>query len=689
MKIRTRILLQTLSASLAFTLVLGTVFLLSVAGIRKTVLANSNELGDSAAEISAKALEVQVTEKIDRIAQDTALLLDERIAKIENRDSLNAVFSHIVDSAEVGRNGQLFILNQDGIKVYSSEGLILGENFLENPGSRLYSLGLSMTLGATGRTELEIDGLPVYAAYAPIRALGWSLGVAVSAREVSASALLIENQIWRITDNTRDGIDRYILLLAGVVAFLLVLTLLGISFFAFRFTRAVTGPILALNSGVQEVAGGNLEREVIVKTGDEIEQLAESFNMMTSQLRKHIEEIARVTAERQRINTELDIATQIQMSMLPNSFPPFRGRNNEFDLYAQVDPARAVGGDFYDFFFIDDDHFAMIVADVSGKGVPAALFMAITKTVIKNRLQSREDPALSLEIINRQLCDNNIMDMFVTAWLCILEISSHRLVYVNAGHNPPLLKSGKENFSFLVSPPDLVLAGMDDTRYHSREAQLKGGDMLFLYTDGIVEATNTGIAFYGKKRLNEFLDANAAQPLPELIRLLRADIAAFAGGAEQSDDITMLAIRLYEADAIPPLRSITLKADIKELDALNAFVGRGLDSVGCPRQIWNQIELACEEVFANIVQYADANEAVIDCRLESSPNRATMTLVFCDRGRSFNPLEHSDPDITLPLEERKPGGLGLLIVKKTMDTMQYSREKGMNRLEFSKSWQKE
>ena len=857
MKLKTRILIQTLSASLAVTLVLGTVFFLSVAGIRNTVLANSNALGDSAAEVGAYALEVQLTEKIDRIAKDIALLLDERLSKIENHtrttaDIAGAIYSarprwtpkivprviagevpppepylyvvpgadyfriraeaelagnisemlrqiivvdrgiatsaigaesgfviamdaypwpyadydprtfawyegakaakglywvdtygdhrgrglavscavpfyeqqgtdrvlrgiarstvllsdfaKMIDSTGVGSGGQLFILNRDGTKIYSSNGAsvapggegesIQGENFLTSPSARIRSLGMSMTLGATGMTELEIDGLPAYVSYAPIQTLGWSLGVAVSVQEVFTSAFFIENQIWKITDSTTAEMNRYIFLLAGLIALLLTVTLLGGGIFAVRFTQAITGPILALNDGVQEVADGNLEREVVVKTGDELEHLASSFNIMTAQLRKHIEEIARASAERQRIDTELDIATRIQMSMLPNDFPPFRGRNDEFDLYAEVHPAKEVGGDFYDFFFIDDDHFAMIIADVSGKGIPAALFMAITKTIIKNHIQNGEDPSLALEIINRQLCDNNIMDMFVTVWLCVLEISSGRLLYINAGHNPPLVKRGDDGFTFLVSPPDLVLAGIEDTRYHTRETRLSAGDILFLYTDGIVEAVNADYKFYGKNRLRTFLDANAGQSIRQILSLLRADISAFTCGAEQSDDITMLAIRFYGHGDMEQSRSIVLKASVADLDTLTAFVDGELDIAGCPQRVRGQIELAAEEVFINIANYAypadgQTGTVTVECRLRPSPEEMTIALVFSDRGKAFNPLEHEEPDVSLSLDDREVGGLGLLIVKKTMDTIQYSHKNGANRLEFTKSWQKE
>jgi len=437
---------------------------------------------------------------------------------------------------------------------------------------------MSMTLGATGMTELEIDGIPFYVAYAPIRTLGWSLGVTVPAQEIYVPAMQIEGRIREITDATRAAIDLNILLLTLGIVLLLILILPAIAFFAIRFTRAITGPILALSHGVQEVAGGNLEREVIVRTGDELEQLAVSFNAMTSQLRTHIGEIARATAERERMDTELDIAMRIQANMLPNNFPPFKDRKNAFDLYAEVHPAREVGGDFYDFFFIDDDRFAVIVADVSGKGIPAALFMATTKTIIKNQLQSQDNLGLAVETTNRELCHSNTTGMFVTMWLCILEISSGRLTYVNAGHNPPMLIRANgdrdRGFDFLVSQPNLVLAAMEDTCYHCQQIQMEKGDTLFLYTDGIIEAEDAGGAFYGKERMKAFLDGSISQPLREMLPNLRADIAAFADGAEQSDDITMLALRVGDAES-GGIR-LTLKADVAELGRLNDFIGREL-----------------------------------------------------------------------------------------------------------------
>jgi sigma-B regulation protein RsbU (phosphoserine phosphatase) len=251
----------------------------------------------------------------------------------------------------------------------------------------------------------------------------------------------------------------------------------------------------------------------------------------------------------------------------------------------------------------------------------------------------------------------------------------------------------------LVSPPDLPLAGMDDIRYHCREMYLKPGDTLFLYTDGIVEASASASAaittdeevFYGKERLRAFLDANADRPLKEMFSLIRSDIDAFCDGAEQYDDITMMAIRIHGDKKGCQDKKIKLRADIACLDELNAFIGRELDNGGCPPPVRGQIELAVEEVFVNIANYAyqDHGEVIVSCRVEEVQGRVLMILAFADTGRPFNPLEYPEPDTNAPLEERKEGGMGLLLVKKTMDTIRYSREKEINCLEFSKSWQKE
>ena len=246
-----------------------------------------------------------------------------------------------------------------------------------------------------------------------------------------------------------------------------------------------------------------------------------------------------------KTQAELNVARNIQRDMLPCIFPAFPERN-EFDIYATMEPAKEVGGDFYDFFLVDRDHLAVVIADVSGKGVPAALFMVIAKTLIKNHAQTGMEPSRVFEAVNNQLCENNEAGMFVTAFLGILELPTGRFTYVNAGHNPPLAALGGRPYDWLPSKRGFVLAGMENMSYRQQEIVLRPGDRVFLYTDGVTEALNPENALYSETRLQAFFNGAALEgkPLEEQLALLHRDIAGFAAGAEQADDITMLLIQI-------------------------------------------------------------------------------------------------------------------------------------------------
>ncbi|MCL2066117.1 MAG: SpoIIE family protein phosphatase [Treponema sp.] len=501
-----------------------------------------------------------------------------------------------------------------------------------------------------------------------------------------SDASLIEKQIHSLTVEAITSIDRQIYTYAWIISITLFIGFIAISVFSIKFTSGVVRPILALNDGVHEVSGGNLEREVIIKTGDELEELATSFNIMTGRIREQIEKIAMANAEKEKLNSELDAAARIQSSMLPSHFPPFSARRNDFDLCAAVFPAKEVGGDFYDFFFIDDDHFAIIIADVSGKGIPAAIFMAVVKTMIKNNLKSEGRPDLAMDNINRQLCNANTAYMFVTLWFGILEISSGKFSYINAGHNPPLMRRSSGEFKLMESPPDLVLAGLDNTLYHCRETFLDDGDVVFLYTDGIVEAADSQGNFYGVKRLLDFMNGNTGLSCKKIIPALLADIHEYSSGVEQYDDITMLMLRL---DREKHMRYITLAADQREIDKLMDFLGHDLNEGSCPQKVRCLIELAAEEVFVNIINYAYqsyAGEIKIGSGIQRIEEKTVFTVTFADHGEPFNPLEHQDPDLSVPIEQREIGGLGVLMVKRTMDTISYEYDEGVNRLLIKKSW---
>lgn len=278
-----------------------------------------------------------------------------------------------------------------------------------------------------------------------------------------------------------------------------------------------------------------------IRTGDEIQALSEAIKTMELEINEYIQDLTAVTAEKERIGAELNVATQIQADMLPRIFPAFPERE-EFDVYATMNPAKEVGGDFYDFFLVDDDHLAVVIADVSGKGVPAALFMVIAKTLIKNHAQNQEAPGTVFTQTNEQLCEGNDAGLFVTGWMGVLEISTGKFVYVNAGHNPPLLKRAGGTFEWLKSRPGFVLAGMEGVRYRENTLQLEPGDRLYLYTDGVTEATNSREELFGDERLQNALNEYMDLPVEQFLPKIKECIDAFVGGADQFDDITMLAL---------------------------------------------------------------------------------------------------------------------------------------------------
>ena len=332
-------------------------------------------------------------------------------------------------------------------------------------------------------------------------------------------------------------------LMVGIAAVLLVLFLL-------MLRRRVIRPIDQLSQATrdfiqnneEELAAGTAAVNVPdIRTGDELQLLADSFRRMEEDMISYIREFMKATAEKERIGAELNVATQIQADMLPRIFPAFPERE-EFDIYATMNPAKEVGGDFYDFFLVDDDHLAVVIADVSGKGVPAALFMVIAKTFIKNHAQSREAPGEVFTHANEQLCEGNDAGLFVTAWMGVLELSTGRFVYVNAGHNPPLLKRAGGTYEWLRSRPGFVLAGMEGIRYRENVLTLSPGDSLYLYTDGVTEATNKEQALFGEERLQAALNEQPDLPVGQLLPRIKGSIDAFVGDAEQFDDITMLGL---------------------------------------------------------------------------------------------------------------------------------------------------
>lgn len=338
--------------------------------------------------------------------------------------------------------------------------------------------------------------------------------------------------------------------LMGLSVLLVGLTVVLLIVFLAFLRQTVVMPIDQLTTATaafiennkEELASGTAHVNAPdIRTGDEVEQLAKAFRKMQEDMLNYIRDLMTMTAEKERISAELNVATQIQADMLPRIFPPFPERG-EFDIYALMNPAKEVGGDFYDFFLVDDDHLAIVIADVSGKGVPAALFMVIAKTLIKNHAQNKESPASVFTNTNNQLCEGNDAGLFVTSWMAVLTISTGELSYVNAGHNPPLLKRKNGEYEWLRSRPGFVLAGMEGVRYREGSIKLEDGDRLFLYTDGVTEATNADKELFGEDRLQSALNNSGDAPVKDVLIYVKEQIDGFVGEAEQFDDITMLGI---------------------------------------------------------------------------------------------------------------------------------------------------
>ena len=466
--------------------------------------------------------------------------------------------SNIVKDTKMGTSGFAFVLNNKTGQVLFTpriEGTISVDNdndlsndpsLFDSDNGELADTARKMSQGETGISLVNIDGKNYYLAFTSLENKNWSFGVAIEEDEVIAPAKVSREKIAESTNDFITGLNHSIQLMiaAIVVAFLAIVGL--VPFAGKRVANKLTKPILELSDGVREIASGNLDKKLDIHTGNEIEHLAVCFNAMTDELQTYMNHLTKVTAEKERIATELSVATNIQESMLPNIFPAFP-ECGDFDVYATMHAAKEVGGDFYDFYMPDDEHLMITIADVSGKGVPAALFMVISKTILKNFAMNGVNADNLPQLIanaNDQLCQNNDAMMFVTAFVGLLDLKTGRFTYVNAGHNPPLIyKANSQEFSYINVKHNFVMGGMDGLTFKKQEITFSPGDRLFLYTDGVTEALNEAKELYGEERLLEALNHTEANPtLEELLAAVRKSLDAHVGQAEQSDDITMLAL---------------------------------------------------------------------------------------------------------------------------------------------------
>ena len=475
--------------------------------------------------------------------------------------------------------------------------------------------------------------------------------------------------------------ENYIKQIITAAAILLLIVIVS---YGFYLNRKLIVPIKTITNETIRFAHENTQPQVSlgfeVKINNEIGQLAKMIDVMEKDIITYIKNLTKITQEKEQIRAELDVATQIQADMLPRIFPPFPDRK-EFDIYASMTPAKEVGGDFYDFFMIDDNHLALVIADVSGKGVPAALFMVIAKTLIKNRALTGGTPSEILHDVNNQLCEGNEADLFVTVWLGILEISTGKITASNAGHEYPAIKHVNSSYELYKTKQSPAVATMEGLKFRQTEFNLMPGDYLYLYTDGVAEATNIHEELFGTGRMIDALNNIHDDSVSEIINEMKKAVDDFTGEAPQFDDVTMICVKYYGCENMKELR---VDAEIENLDSVMSFIDEELEKIECPIKIQTQIDLSVEEIFVNIAHYAykpNHGEALI----RISVNNESIVITFIDSGIPYNPLEKPDPDIKLNAEERQIGGLGIYLVKKNMDDVFYEYKEGKNILIIKKN----
>lgn len=553
-----------------------------------------------------------------------------------------------------------------------------------NPYHAGYKEDTSETSAARFKRLMEKGGMEMDSAmFSPS---GARTRVSLAVRDSSGKkvgVICVEKQMDTVTSVLKNYI-RIDLLYAPIVS-LLFFICFG-TFISKKFVR----PIVCITKEAKDFASHDAhfsDKLKKIHSDDEIETLARAIEKMGIDIQIYIKDLMRVTSEKERISAELSVASGIQAGMLPKNFSPYPDHPG-IQLYASMIPAKEVGGDFYDFFWTGKNKLWLVMGDVSGKGVPAAMFMVIAKALIRNAATQDYEPSEICERVNNQLCKENEQGLFVTCWLGCVNLSTGLMKYANAAHNPPVLYDGKE-YKFLREKSGIMLAAMEDTKYVEYEIQLNKGNRLFIYTDGVTEEQNKNGQLFGEDLLLGALAKNAALTAKEKIEAVNAELDRFAGGESQADDITALAFYLDELSgaegAKAKERILDLPAADDKLEDVLNFIKSHLPA-GVSNDLINKLDLASEEIFVNISHYAyegESGQAQIVCE-NPAPN--SIKVSFVDWGKEFNPLEQPDPDFTQSAEERRLGGFGIYLTKQFMDKVSYRREDGKNILTIEKSF---
>jgi sigma-B regulation protein RsbU (phosphoserine phosphatase) len=427
----------------------------------------------------------------------------------------------------------------------------------------------------------------------------------------------------------------------------------------------------------QQITEGDLKVRSGVQGNDELGVLGKTFDNMVSQL---AQTLALVNAVKDRMEEELNVGHEIQMSMLPLIFPPFPD-HKEFDIYAELHPAREVGGDFYDFYILDDEWFSFIIADVSGKGVPAALFMAVSKTLIRSHAISARSTANIMTNVNNELSADNKESMFVTAFMVMFNYTTGEMIYTNAGHNPPFIKRANGSVEQLKERHGPVIGAREGLIYKEETLKLSKDDIVLLFTDGVTEAEDPSNRLYGDNALHHLIEQDETKDIKSIITNILLSVKEHEAGTDQSDDITLLGFKVTQEvySENQDILEFTLKNDISEIsrliDSLEDFAKKN----NLPTAIKRKFSMACDEIVSNIIYYGlpDQSDDTLYVKLTKLKNK--LIVQISDPGIPFNPLQDAkDADTVSSIEDRKLGGLGIHLVKEIIDEVSYKRLNNRN-----------
>lgn len=564
-------------------------------------------------------------------------------------------FTELVNSIKPYPNSYNLMIGRGGtFLVHNDKEAILNETIFASARSQnkeeLIAIAHRMVDGKSGVTELERNGEIFFFVYAPVKTTGWSVAVAC-----------LHSDIFSGVEKMRKQSE--VVVLAGLILMVML---------CFFTIRRMTRPLTEFAHSALDIAQGNFSTKLpAVKGHDEMRTLHDSFSHMQSSLQRYIDELRDTTANKERIESELRIARSIQMSMVPKFFPPFPERE-DIDLYACLQPAREVGGDLYDF-FIEGEKLYFIIGDVSGKGVPASLVMAVTCRLFRTIATHSGTPERIVSTLNDALSDNNESNMFCTCFVGILDLQSGRLQYCNAGHNPPMLLSPDGSVARLKIVPNLALGVWSGFDYVGESCSLERGSVLFMYTDGVTEAESNDKQLYTEQRLLDLLQGGVRQTPRTITESVLADIAEHAQGAVQSDDITILCCELSHPPKEEDGERIVLHNDIAEIGRMAAFLDELCERFDLPAETAFNIHLALEEAISNVILYAYPEGERHDIVLTARKMEDRLIFKITDTGKPFDPTRQPDADVTLSLEERPIGGLGIFLIRRIMQAVEYRR----------------